>query len=134
MARERTLPTVIGPTENALRALLLQALATTPIRSYSEWVILNAASSTDADWRMSVADALKVDDTEIDAVLERLRLLGLLDDDGLTPAGRAQLTDARTRVAATTSLLIEGIDADQQEQVRTVLDLLRSRAEEMLAR
>lgn len=42
---ERPLPTVIGPTENALRSLLSHILASTPINDYDEWVALTYTAS-----------------------------------------------------------------------------------------
>lgn len=61
MAAVRPLPTVIGPTETALRALLTKTLASTQIPGYSAWVILNVMSNADGDgtWRQAVASALR---------------------------------------------------------------------------
>ncbi|WP_106850583.1 hypothetical protein [Blastococcus sp. Marseille-P5729] len=135
MSSARPLPTVIGPTENALRALLTRTLSSTLIPSYPAWVVLNAASAADSsnDWRQRAADGLKADADEIDGVLAELRTAGLVDDDGtLTAAGAAELTTARAAVTGTTLRLIEGIDETEQETARRVLDAIRQKAEGLL--
>lgn len=138
MPSNRPLPTVIGPTENALRALLVQTLAGTEIDSYHSWVVINAldfAEKTHAgrDWRTDTADALKIEPRELDAVLDRLRASHLVDGDSLTDAGRAELHTARSAVAETTSRLVNGLDPDDQEVARRVLDHIRRSAEAMIA-
>lgn len=136
MPSVRPLPTVIGPTENALRALLTQTLSSTLIPSYPAWVVLNAASTADSsnDWWRRAADGLKADADEIDEVLAELRTAGLVDDEGtLTAAGAAELTTARAAVTGTTLRLIEGIDETEQETTRRVLDAIRRKAEGLLS-
>lgn len=136
---QRPLPTVIGPTENALRELLTQTLASTRIDDYPAWVVINAASGAGPDaprgsWQRGVADALKIEPDDIDTVIARLRAAGLLDDDDtLTEAGATELAAARSVVAATTSLLVGGISDAEQESTRRVLDRIRRRAEELLS-
>lgn len=135
MSSARPLPTVIGPTENALRALLTRTLSSTLIPSYPAWVVLNAVSAADSsnDWRQRAADGLKADPDEIDGVLAELRTAGLIDDEGtLTTAGTVELTTARTAVMGTTLRLVEGIDEVEQETTRRVLDVVRRKAEGLL--
>ncbi|TXK19638.1 hypothetical protein [Homoserinibacter sp. GY 40078] len=139
MTSERPLPTVIGPTENALRALLTKTLATTTIETYPAWVTLNAAARADESglrdrWRVAVSDALKVSPEVVDEVIAALAAEGLIDlDDTLTPRGRAELAAARSAVAETTARLVEGVKAEEQDVTRRVLDLVRGRAEELLS-
>lgn len=138
MSHTRPLPTLIGPTENALRALLTNVLSTTRINTYPEWVIINAASNADAaapdgSWRQAAADSLKVEPGVVDDVLTRLRAQGLVDDLGLpTVLGTAELTAARSAVAATTAGLVDGISEQEQVTTGRVLDHIRRRAEELL--
>lgn len=131
MAPARPLPSVIGPTENALRALLNQTLSATLIPGYAAWVVLNSASNADSleDARREAADGLQADLDEIDAVFSLLRIAGLVDTAGtLTRVGAAELTTARTAVAIATRRLVEGIDDADQETARRVLDVIHSRA------
>ena len=61
MGTARPLPTVIGPTENVLRALLARVLSTTRIQTYSAWVVMNIVDSSDdaaEGSRHMIADAL----------------------------------------------------------------------------
>lgn len=138
MPSTRSLPTVIGPTENALRALLINTLSTTPIGSYPAWVALNAASRVSPSaqrraWIGDVADALKTDREAVDEVIDELRIRGLLaEDDALTEVGDSELGAARAAVAAATARLTEGISEDDQETARVVLDRIRDKAEELL--
>ena len=138
MTPERPLPTVIGPTENALRALLTKTLTTTKIRTYPAWVVLNATAAADASdvsegWQLAVSDALKVAPDVIDGVLAQLAADGLAGVDGsLTPLGAAELAAARLAVAETTARLIDGVSPEDQAAARGVLDHLRRRAEDLL--
>lgn len=132
-----SLPTVIGRTENALRALLAKTLSPTPIHSYPQWVVLNAlasdVSAATGRWRPAATDTLKVGDDVLDEALAQLRDANLIDSDGkLTVLGGAQLAAARAAVAATTASLVESLGDDERETARTVLDHVRSRAEELL--
>lgn len=137
MPTSRPLPTVVGPTENALRALLLRTLATSPIDGYPAWVVLNALSAAGADepdaWRSTTASALAVDDAALDRVVDHLRATGLVDGTGaLTDAGATELAAARTAVAAATSRLVDGISDSDQETTRRVLDRMRREAGRLL--
>jgi hypothetical protein len=138
MPSSRPLPTVIGPTENALRALLTKLLSTTPIKTYSAWVVLNAASIAQAPassgrWQEAVADALKVELGQVGEVLGTLCVAGLVSNDGsLTARGVAELAIARSTVSATTSRLIDGLSEEAQATARLVLDHIRGKADELL--
>lgn len=139
MTDARPLPTVIGPTENALRALLTKTLSMTRIKTYPAWVILNAASKSDAtsepgNWRYSVAEALKVELNEVDGVFDQLRAAGLVSTDGsLTTVGATDLMTARSAVAAATSCIVDGISEDDLATARQVLDHVRRKADELLS-
>ncbi len=134
----RSLPTVIGPTENALRALLTKILSSTSIKTYPAWVILNAAGNSDSDapsegWRRAVSDALKLGPDGVEEILARLRIAGLVDSDGLlTAQGTAELTAGRSAVSKATSRLVEGIGEEEQATACMVLDQVRRKAEELL--
>jgi len=138
MPAARPLPTVIGPAENALRALLTKILSTTRIKTYPAWVVLNAASNADAmassgNWQIAVADALKVKLAEIYEVLAQLRAAGLVGDDGsLTALGATELATGRSAVSEATSRLVDGIGEEEQTTARLVLDHVRRKAEELL--
>lgn len=138
MPSPRPLPTVIGPTENALRALLTSTLSFTRISTYPEWVILNAASSTHPTapghgWIERAADALKIEHGAAARVVAGLRTAGLLNnDEALTDAGTAELAAARSAVAAATTRLTAGISEAEQETARVVLDRVRDNAEQLL--
>ena len=138
MSIARPLPTVIGPTENALRTLLARILSTTRIKTYPAWVVLNAASAADAppsgrDWKLAVADALKVEVGEVDGLIAQLRAAGLVHVDGsLTASGTGELAAGRAAVSAATSRLVDGVGEDEQATARRVLDHIRRKADELL--
>lgn len=136
MPSTRPLPTVIGSTENALRALLTRTLSPMLVPSYPAWAVLNAASVADTsdNWRQTVGDNLKADLDEIEAVLAELRAVGLVNGEGtLTTNGNTVLTAARVAVRETTLRLVKGIDEVEQETARRVLDTIRRNAEELLS-
>jgi DNA-binding MarR family transcriptional regulator len=138
MQTARQLPTVIGPTENALRALLAKILTPTRIKTYEAWVVLNAANNAGTatpggNWQLTVADALKIELGDVDEVLSQLRAAGLIsNDDSLTAFGTAELDAARSRVSATTSRLVDGLSEEEQATARLALDHVRHKAEELL--
>lgn len=138
MPAARPLPTVIGPAENALRALLSKILSTTRIKTYPAWVVLNAASNADAsasggNWPPAVADALKVQLDDVEQILEQLRAAGLVGNDGsLTALGATELATGRSAVSAATSQLVDGVGEEEQATARRVLDHVRRKAEELL--
>lgn len=137
MPAARPLPTVIGPTENALRALLSKVLMSTRIKTYHAWVTLNAMSRADAElpdgnWRVMAAEGLRIGFDELDDIHARLCSTGLVGKDGrLTALGATELTAARSAVSGMTRLLVEGITEDEQSLTRSVLDRLRRRADEL---
>ena len=127
---QRRLPTVIGLTENALRNLLSQVLASTMIDEYDEWVALNCIrNNTGTAVVAALAAALKIEHGAAEETIERLANRGLVADLALTPTGEAQLLRARGAVAAITDTLVAGIDEADQQTTRTVLDTVRERAE-----
>ncbi len=127
---QRPLPTVIGPTENALRNLLSQVLASTTIDDYDEWVALNCISNHKGTGVLAaLAAALKIENNAAENTIERLTNRGLVADLALTPAGEAQLLRTRDSLAAMTDTLVAGIDEADQQTTRTVLDTVRERAE-----
>ena len=138
MPAVRPLPTTIGLTENALRTLLTKVLSTTRIRTYRGWVVLNASSNSGAttsngNWQLAAADALKVGPDEVEEVLAELRAAGLVNDNGsLTALGAADLARGRSAVSAMTSRLLDGIGAEEQVAARLVLDHIRQEAEKLL--
>lgn len=139
MSIARPLPTVIGPTENALRALLSKILAGTRIETYSAWVILNAISAAgprvgENNWRVLVADSLKIGLDSLNDEISRLSVSGLVGNDGaMTDLGSAELASARATVSETTARLLEGIDEQEQMTARSVLDRVRGKADELLS-
>lgn len=88
-------------TENALRALLTRTVSTTRIKTCHAWVGLNGTGNADAAagggiWRLAVADALKVELSEVDEMFVQLRAEGLVGSDSLlTILGAAELATAR---------------------------------------
>lgn len=138
MTDARPLPTVIGPTENALRALLTKTLSTTLIKTYPAWVILNAVSNADSstgggNWRLAVAEALKVELSDVDDVIGQLRAAGLVGNDGLlTALGATELATGRSTVSAATARVVDGIGEQEQATARQVLDHVRRKADELL--
>lgn len=138
MSTARPLPTVIGPAENALRALLTKILSTTRIKTYPAWVILSAVSNADAatsgeNWQLAIAGVLKVGLDEVDDVLAQLRAAGLVSNDGSpTALGTAELATGQSAVSAATSRLVDGISEEEQTTARRVLDHVRRKADELL--
>lgn len=123
------LPSVIGRTERALSAVLLDALGGTPVAAGDEWVALNALAGGTDDPAAAVAAALQGAPGQARAALEALHGKGLVTGDGhLTDDGLAALAQVRSRVAPRTHLLVEGLpEADLATAVR-VLDAVRERA------
>jgi hypothetical protein len=134
---QRPLPTVVGPTENALRALLMQLLATTPLDSYEQWAVLNLVDRHSGDDKALVdvvVEGLVVDDTEARTILRTLDDRGLLHRvNGAwrpSPVGADLLSLERQRVAAVTARLLDGIAATDLVTAVRVLDQVRERAQE----
>ncbi len=134
---QRPLPTVVGPTENALRALLTRLLATTPLDHYEQWAALNLVDGNIGDDRAVldvVVDGLVVDEPHAWTVLRSLEDLGLLHRvNGAwrpSPAGAGLLSLERQRVGAVTTRLLDGIAAADLVTAVRVLDQVRERAQE----
>ena len=134
---QRPLPTVVGPTENALRALLMRLLATTPLDSYRQWAALNLVDRHTGDHKALVGlvvEALGVDDTDVGTILRTLEDRGLLHRVNgawrLSPGGADLLSLERQRVAAVTARLLDGIAAADLDTAVRVLDQVRERAQE----
>jgi hypothetical protein len=133
----RPLPIVIGPTENALRALLVRLLAATPLRSYEQWAALNLVerhAGADGALVDAVRDRLVVDETDARTILCTLEDTGLLHRVNgawqLSATGADLLARERAHVAAVTTHLLDGIaETDLATAVR-VLDHVRARAQE----
>lgn len=132
---KRPLPALIGPVENALRALLVQTLEPTAIGGYEDWVMLNIADSAGdpAAAVRAAAGALKVRKHAVLAVEARMTKAGLMDAGTLTRRGREELETGRRAVSAVTAELVAGIGDKEQETAAAVLDRIRARAEALLA-
>jgi hypothetical protein len=131
----RTLPAVIGPTENALRAVLLAVLSRTPINGYDEWAAVNVVdrhAGTGEETIRAVAAPLGITHPAGRAVLDTLVAKGLLDSGGVSwtvsQDGATVLRQARARVAAVTARLVEGLSPADIEVAVRVLDHVRVRA------
>lgn len=131
----------IGIAENALRAVLLKALAGTGL-DYHGWVALKTVA--DRDPRLSVraavrrlSDALKLDEPTAVGVIEALNAHGLVEqtDDSLspTPKGAAlyQRLDHDTRQLG--RHLYAGLEAADLAVAHRVLSTLTERANALLA-
>ena len=130
---DRPLPTIIGPTENALRALLVHTLADTNIASYEDWVLLNMTVGG-APTR-AIATALRVSESEVQAAADALISQNAFSDRStLSANGLTQLEAGRARVAKMTELLTAGIPEEHLRLCAHVLEIVRTRAESQLSR
>ncbi|MBD8078678.1 hypothetical protein [Cellulosimicrobium arenosum] len=128
----RPLPTVVGPTENALRALLVRTLRDTEIRGYDEWVVLSMTAGGAPPH--AVVRALGAPDAHVSAVADALARRGLLADrTTLTARGHDVLDAARALVGHATAPLSAGIAPEHVQITTQVLDTLRTRAEHAVA-
>jgi hypothetical protein len=131
----KPLPQVIGPTEDALRALLNQQLAGSRIPGYLTWVCLNlsAGSSSRATLEAMLGAETKCRPDAAAATVEELVALGLLVNDGHpTPDGQVELAAVRRRVQGTTAELVAGVSEEDIARAILVLDHVRERAEALL--
>lgn len=129
---ERPLPTIIGPTENTLRALLAKTLSPTAIRSYEEWVYLNLTAAGSS--LTAISAALRIPEHRVEAIADELVERGLLRTrTELSESGRAELAIGRKRVTQTTELLTTGIDPQHLQICGQVLDRVRATAESLLS-
>ncbi|MDP3890824.1 hypothetical protein [Nocardioides sp.] len=139
MSATRPLPTVIGPTENALRALLVHVLSDSAICTYEAWVAMSSAANDAAEgpgamnWRAALANRLAKPLPFVDEVVERLRKAGLIDSSGaVTDRGAAELAAARAAVGEVSSAVVADIPQPDQDVARRVLDKIRLNAEDHL--
>ncbi len=133
----RTLPALIGTTENTLRSLLSHLLKDTKVTGYTEWVYLNISCTSDDHDKVDQLVAAELNQSIADVAVTRQQLgaKGLIDAvGGLTPLGHDQLLRGRNLVLAITEKLTHGIQKEQLEVTAQVLDTIRHRAnQELLA-
>lgn len=142
MSNLRPLPTVIGPTENALRALLRRLLADTPIHSYERWVAMNTIagrSTSVTELTGSLTDALVVGAEVVDELLAGLESDQLTDAVGdriaISTVGDETLRRARRLVGDVTARLVGDLNPEDLAATRRVLDEIRTAAKrEMVTR
>ncbi len=136
MARSNLLPTAIGSTENALRALLASVLSVTRIGSYEEWLYLNARASAPSDAGVAehVASVLKKPLRTVQLTVRDLSSRGLIGADGaLTAEATEELARARSLVGSATASVTRDLLPNDVEAALNVLTRVRQRAEELLA-
>lgn len=141
MNANRPLPTVIGPTENALRALLQKTLDRSPIGHYPQWVAMNLAdreSLSAPDFTVRLAEELKGSAASADRTVQQLVNGGLMhasaDGCTLTQSGEKSLREGRRVVKSATDRLAEGIAQQDIEITIRTLDIVRTNAERELLR
>jgi len=128
----RPLPTIIGPTENALRELLTRTLGVTRIDGYDEWVYLNMTAG--GATIEQIALALRLTRQAADTVGNRLATKGMLSaNTELTEDGRQQLAQGRDLVSVMTERLTVDLEPERQRICAEVLDVIRERADRELA-
>lgn len=133
----RPLSPVIGATENALRRLLIDALAGSPIGGYDEWIYLHVQGHTadPAQLDAAVSEALGQPAEGVVSVRTALVDAGVLGADGSpTGTGRDELHRCREMIAGITEALTAGIDPAAVQTTIDTLDTVRGRAERLLAR
>lgn len=141
----RSLPAVVGRTENALRALLLRTLDGTPLAGYEEWVALNLVDrqpthegeGETGDVVDAVRRPLGLDRERAGLLLQALVTRGLLTADdashAVTPDGARLLASVRPAVAEMTRRVTEGLRGQDLAVAIDVLDHLSARARQELA-
>ena len=135
----RPLPTVVGRTENALRALLRGTLAGSDLRGYEEWAALNLVNGRAAtdDVVTLVSESVAVSRERAVLLLDGMVHRGLLGQEsgeyGMSHDGSALLAALRPRVVETTRRLLEGLSPQDVEIAVRVLDQVRARADRELA-
>ena len=132
----RPLPPVIGGTELALRRLLADALAASPIAGYDQWIYLNLHGRADDPAQLDelVSDALGQPAEVAAGIRGDLVEAGVLDAGGsMTEAGRQVLRHCREVVAGITEALVAGIDDAALEVTVATLETVRRRAGALLA-
>lgn len=124
-------PQLIGETEKTLGAVLARLLGGVGL-SEREWVTLRLAGqlSDSADLVAQVADRAHFADAA--ALVAALVDRGLVDEGGLTAAGRTLLDGVQARIVETTAPIWSGLpDADVAAAER-VLNLVVARSRELL--
>jgi hypothetical protein len=122
----------IGQAERATRAVLDRLLERvgTP---FEQWVALNLTGAGTPVPAADLAARLGIPLSAAAAVLADLRTGGLLDEAGLTPAGRARHAEITAGIAAITARLYADLPPADQETTARVLTLVTTRARAELA-
>lgn len=136
MTGARSLPPVVGSTENALRALLESLLASTPLESAQHWIALNVAAG--ASREDAISKTLKTDLATTRDLLAGLSSAGLLehvaDTWRATTKGAELIRELSITIAVVTDgLVLEAPPEDIDTTIR-VLNQLRTNAEQVLTR
>lgn len=128
------LPTVIGPTENALRALLGAVIGRSPVGTYERWVAINAAAGREGTGPVErICDGLQWSRSQALATLADLAdddLLSRAGDGGwsLTADGAVVLSTLRAEVGRATAEVVEGVDVEDLSTAIAVLGEVRANA------
>jgi DNA-binding MarR family transcriptional regulator len=134
-------PRTIGETENALRALLMNALAGSPL-DYPGWVTLrliaeSSEPTSDDAVATRLSDGLKIDREAAVAIVERLRANGLAVSSGdhiiPTPAGVDLHAGISSHVRSLTRHMWDGLSAEELAVTQRVLSRITERANALLA-
>ena len=126
---QRALPTVIGPTENALKSLLQSILTPSDVNDDREWAYLNLTAGGTP--QSAILSTMGITSTELRAIRAELGTRSLVDGKGeLTPSGLKALAQLRPKVSAMTERLMAGIDDVDAQVAVHVLDAIRHNAAE----
>jgi hypothetical protein len=127
---------IIGQAERSTRALLDRLLEQTGT-SFEQWVAINLTAAAGGTFphdqliaRMSTG--LRIAPAG-EATIDELTEAGLMEDEGLTPAGRARYDAISTQVAALTARLYAGFPQADLSAAASILLELTSRANTELA-
>jgi hypothetical protein len=125
-------PQLIGTTEKTLTALLRHVLAGTGLDE-TRWVTLRLAGQDldGAPLAQVVRERAHRDDAG--AAVADLEARGLLDQDALSPAGRALVDALRTRIADLTGPVWADLDPQDVAATERVLGTVTARARQVLA-
>ena len=127
---QRALPTVIGPTEIALRSLLQSILTPSDVNDDREWAYLNLTAGGTP--QSAILSTMGIRSTELRAIRAELGTRGVIDGKGeLTPSGFEALAQLRPKVAEMTERLMKGIDDTEAQVAVRVLDAIRRNADEI---
>ncbi|MQY08935.1 MarR family transcriptional regulator [Actinomadura macrotermitis] len=129
-------PQVLGRAENAHRALLESLLAGSGL-GYPQWVALKIAAGAGpadrGDLAARIAGALKTGAPAARAALDDLAAAGLLDDGGLTAAGRDLHDRLTAAVTEATARAYSAVTAADLATAGRVLDAVTARIDAELA-